>query len=234
VPGGSFSFYGPYIYSYSYADLRNQAGNFFSNGGPGNFTYEYKRGQQVFGKVISKGLGKKFGGTMGLLGFLGANAAYFRNQANSLGSLNWLFDAIGNEPIPGLSTTCGGVDCYTATSVGVFYHTGLTQSSFSDVVANAWPWTTGTVTVESLATGPFPSRFVRKGYDNRTVNGEGTIQLVSPVMTHWLASTPAFRYATVGVGIMTLTFAPEPTKVLMLGAGLSLLALLHRAGRRRS
>ncbi len=39
VPGGSFSYYPPYIYSYSYADLKNAAGNFFAGGGPGNFVH---------------------------------------------------------------------------------------------------------------------------------------------------------------------------------------------------
>jgi hypothetical protein len=232
-PGGSFSLYGPYIYSYSYADLRNQAGDFFAGNGYGAFVYEYKpQGAGVAGRVIGKlkPAGKQFGGTMAMLGFIGANAAYYRNGGNSIGSLNWLFDAIGNAA----TTNIGGVDMYTATTLGVFYNIKLSATSFSDVVANAWPWTTGTVTVSSLQRGPFESHFRRTGYDNRTHNGEGTIQLVSPVMTHWLATSPGFQYATVGVGILTLTFAPEPTKVLMLGAGLSLLALLYRAGRGRA
>ncbi len=62
--------------------------------------------------------------------------------------------------------------------------------------------------------------------ENRTDAGKGAIQMVSPLLTHWLQ--PGTKFETGGIGIMKLHFIPEPSKAMFLAAGLSVLAVLYR------
>jgi hypothetical protein len=64
------------------------------------------------------------------------------------------------------------------------------------------------------------------GYDNRTPLGKGTLQLVSPLLTHWLQ--PGFSKETGGIGILRLRFIPEPEASLMLLVGVCALGILLR------
>ena len=103
-------------------------------------------------------------------------------------------------------------------------------------VVTAWgfPWTTGTVSITATA-GPFPKLFGRQGYDNRTSQGLGTIQLVAPQLARWNFPDrdPPWDRATGTIGILKLTFfAPEPSRWLLLGAGLGFLMLVYRVTRR--
>ena len=59
--------------------------------------------------------------------------------------------------------------------------------------------------------------------------GSGAVQLVSPMLTHWVSVGEA---STAAIGILKLTFVPEPSSLMMLGAGASLLGLLSLARRR--
>ncbi|MGE4651653.1 MAG: hypothetical protein AAEJ53_12260, partial [Myxococcota bacterium] len=77
--------------------------------------------------------------------------------------------------------------------------------------------------------GPNKTIEQRKGFDSRTVNGSGTLQLVTPVLTRWLQ--PAAQFETGGVGVLRFTFAPEPRAWMALVSGLSVLAVLYRARR---
>ena len=70
----------------------------------------------------------------------------------------------------------------------------------------------------------FPEHLVRTGYDNRTSQGVGTIQLVTPHLTNWVTSD--FQFAAIGV--LRLEFAPEPPSGLLLLAGAGLLGALYR------
>jgi hypothetical protein len=225
VPGGSFSAYFPYIYSYTYADLKNAAGSFFGGGGPGNFSYDYKG----LAKLVVKQGTNRFGGTMKLLGQFYSIGAYYRNKGLSIGAFGWLFDRVG-----GGGYYSGTVLTYPKTSKLAFTlkHTVLKQTRTSTVIANYVGWTTGTATVTATARGPFPSVMQRKGYDYRTSKGlVGNIQLVSPLLTFW--RTPNFNTETASIGIMKLMFyVPEPAKGMMLFAGVSLLGLLYRVNRR--
>ena len=81
----------------------------------------------------------------------------------------------------------------------------------------------------ALGRGPFLSIQRRAGADNRTGAGMGSIQLVAPMLTHWLG--PEEDVDTEGIGILNLAFVPEPEKALMLVAGISLLGLLYRSRR---
>ncbi|MBW2696691.1 MAG: hypothetical protein JRE70_09485 [Deltaproteobacteria bacterium] len=232
VPGGSFSYYFPYIYSYSYADLRNAAGNFFGGGGPGSFTFSLFEGTDPpapAGKVTVTAGANQFGGTMRLLGFYRTNNAYKRSVGSSIGlSSNWLFTYVG----AGYNTTG-----YTATGTNIGFNTGVGAAYTGFVKATAFPWTTGIASV-TAARGPattFMSYMKRSGYDNRTAGGSGHIQLVSPMLTHWTCPACGTDWETAGIGVMHLEMqVPEPANTIMLAAGISLLGLVYRATHRRS
>jgi hypothetical protein len=70
----------------------------------------------------------------------------------------------------------------------------------------------------------FPEHLVRTGYDNRTSQGVGTIQLVTPHLTDWITSD----LQSAAIGVLRLEFAPEPPSVLILLAGAGLLGALYR------
>jgi hypothetical protein len=108
----------------------------------------------------------------------------------------------------------------------------LLETNTNYFSASALPWTTGAAHASALG-GPFFSRFGRTGYDNRTaIGGEGKIQLVSPMLTHWRTPAALVDYHTSSIGKLTLTFAPEPTSAMLLVAGVSVLGLVYRAGRK--
>jgi hypothetical protein len=103
-----------------------------------------------------------------------------------------------------------------------------------EVISVGFSWTTGTVSVTATE-GPFPTRLRRSGYDNRTANGLGTIQMVTPQIVKWdfpNRSEPWDRY-TGAIGILRIKFVPEPYGWGMLAAGLGLLTVLYRVQTRR-
>jgi hypothetical protein len=225
---GEFNNIPPYLYSYTYATLRNDIGTFFAGGGLGAFNKKYVQGANTLAKITVKAGGNKFGGVMRLLGQLTTKVCYFRNGGCSLGRNDWRYDAVGTAA----STVAGNVTMgYVAAYSAMYYHTALNQSFTVMVRGYRFPWTTGSVTVSGL---DYPHVTVerRKGYDNRTALGKGTIQLVTPVLTRWTIGGSADQF-TGGVGILRLRFVPEPGKWMLLAAGLSLLGVLYR-GRRRS
>ena len=72
----------------------------------------------------------------------------------------------------------------------------------------------------------FPTRLARSGYDNRTPGGAGTIQMVTPRLTHWATGA---HWGDIAV--LRLQFAPEPGSWLLLAAGAGALAVLRRVRR---
>jgi hypothetical protein len=104
----------------------------------------------------------------------------------------------------------------SSTSLGITYP--------SVAVVTGFPWTTGQVSVEAAGGYGFPTALVRSGYDNRTAQGVGTIQLVAPRLTHWAGGS---HWGD--VAILNLIFVPEPKAWLMLVAGLGFLGAVHRA-----
>lgn len=220
---GEFNNIFPYLYSYTYATLRNDAGSFFAGGGPGSFNVKYYQGKNPVAQAKVSAGPNRFGGVMRLLGQLTTRVCYFRNGGCSLGGADWRYDAVGAQPYTAGGVVTGG---YIATAIEYYYHTNLMQTNTLFVSGSRFPWTTGTVSVTAKYRGPHPTVEVRKGYDNRTPLGKGTIQLVTPLLTRWLL--PGFNYETGGVGVMRLQFVPEPGRLLLLVGGLATLGLLYR------
>jgi hypothetical protein len=224
-PGGSFSYYFPYAYSNSYADLRNAAGNFFGGGGgpPAGWSFTKTEGGHNAGSINVTAGSNQFGGTMNLLGFYFTNRWYPPGGSGTtlVISSTWKLQAVGGGKASTVATGfhSSGTNYTFRTFVGAVY-TGF-------VVATAFPWTTGTATVTATR-GPFYTAMKRSGYDNRTTSGAGNIQLVSPMLTHWTCPACGTDYETGAIGVMNLTFVPEPSRSLILLAGISMLGLLYR------
>jgi len=216
----------PYIYSYTYATLRNDAGVFGPGQGPGSFSLPHKSAGKTVAKVVVKQGAAKFGGTMRMLGQLTSKACYYRQGGCSIISPNWRYEAIGAA-----ARTNGGVvtQGYIASwCVGTLIECyWFPTSSILRLSGSRFPWTTGSVTVTAKGRGPHKTVHYAKGYDNRTpTSGYGTIQLVSPTLTRWLQ--PCCNFETGGIGILRIKFVPEPRAWVTLIAGVSCLGVLYR------
>jgi hypothetical protein len=222
---GEFRAYYPYVYSYTYATLRNDAGVFGPSKGPGSFNLVYSQGTQPIASINVRQGGAKFGGTMKMLGALKTNTCYYRNGDCSIGKFNWRYEAVGAPAYTYGDVVTHG---YLATYRVYLYPRTLVRSTL-DVEGLRFPWTTGSVTVTATGRGPHKTVHYAHGYDNRnttTPSGLGTIQLVSPVLTRWLQ--PAINYETAGISILRIKFVPEPQTWVMLVAGVLFLGLGYR------
>jgi hypothetical protein len=231
---GSFIGTGPYLYSYSYATWRNDAGSFGQGQGffstaatPATLTFQNKAGGTFVATARIKRGTNRFGGVMRLLGQFETKVCYFYGGGCGLGYGTWVYEAIGDA-----AYKSGGVvtSSYTTNFSFTYYNTALASIAKYDIVAQRFPWTTGTVTVAATGRGPHKTWEQRKGFDNRTAtSGMGTVQLVSPILTQWLAqSANAPKFETGGIAVMQIKFVPEPGALSGLVAGLSLLMVLRR------
>jgi hypothetical protein len=230
---GSFIGEGPYLYSYTYANLRNDAGDFgpgkgfFSTAvGTSTLNFNQKAGGITVQKVTVKKGSNSFGGVMKLLGTYSNKVCYFYAGGCGLGYGTWGYQNIGAA-----GYKSGGVvtASYTTQFVQIYYNTAIATFAKYNVVEQRFPWTTGTVTVEATKRGPNKTFEQRKGFDNRDASGYGTVQLVSPLLTQWLAqSANAVKMETGGIGIMQVKFIPEPGGFASLIAGVSMLMVLGR------
>ena len=97
------------------------------------------------------------------------------------------------------------------TGTGMYYNTALMQTGVVSGKNTAFPWTTGTVTATGFRRpgGYPPNDMKRTGYDNRTTpTGEGTIQLVTPLLTHWI--NPTFNdNDSAAIAILRIVFGPD-------------------------
>jgi hypothetical protein len=227
---GEFAVLYPFVYSYTYATLRNDVGVFGPGSGPGSFNLLYKVPPNLTAASINVTQGAaKFGGTMRMLGALTTKACYYRSGGCSLGTKNWRYEAIGASASTFMGVVTRG---YQALYTAFYYHSALMQKSTINVVGSRFPWTTGSVTVIATGRG-HKTRHYAQGYDNRnttTPTGKGIVQLVTPVLTKWLQ--PCCNYETGGVGILRIKFIPEPQMWTMLVAGASLLGVGYRMRRR--
>jgi hypothetical protein len=225
----------PYIYSYTYATIRNNKGVFGPGQGPGSFTYKYlpvegkASGSTVASIMVAKGT-NQFGGTMRMLGAMTTKVCYWLRAGGggcSLGEHNWRYEAIGASA---QHVNSAGVLTMGAiyTHYERYYNTAQGAYSAITLSGSRFPWTTGTVTITAIARGPHKTVHYAHGYDNRNTTtglGKGTIQLVSPVLTRWFGSVD---YETGGIGVLRIKFIPEPQTWVMLVAGVSLLGVATR------
>jgi hypothetical protein len=229
---GEFGANHPYLYSYTYATLKHEAGFFGPGSGPGDFSVVNKEGGITVARMKNKAGAAKFGGTMTMLGNLTSKACYYRNGGCSLDDRVWRYDAIGTS-----AQTLNGVvtNGYVATYALYCYPPHPTYCEyyyFVIVEGSRFPWTTGSVTVTAVGRGAHKTLHYAHGYDNRnttTPSGKGTIQMVSPVLTRWLR--PGANFDTGGIGILRIKFIPEPHGSAMLIAGAAFMVLLYRCRR---
>jgi hypothetical protein len=233
---GSFIGEGPYLYSYTYADLRNDAGSFgagkgfFSAAAPtATLTFQNNQGQNVFAKITVKRNANRFGGVMKLLGTYRNKVCYFYGGGCGLGIGTWGYQDIGTPGYKSAGTGSKVVTAsWTTTFEQVYYNTALTTFAKYDVVEQRFPWTTGNITLSATARGPNKTFEKRVGFDNR-VGGVGTVQLVSPLLTQWIGQFgAAAKFETGGIGVMQIKFIPEPGGIAPLIAGISMLWVLRR------
>ncbi len=169
-----------------------------------------------------------------MLGAFTTKVCYFRVGGCSLDEINWRYEAIGAA-----AQTYNGVVTkgYVVTfliggnSFECFFY-GLDCRLLS---GSRFPWTTGSVTVKATGRGPRKTIHYAHGYDNRTTtvmsgvtNVNGTIQLVTPIITRRLVSAAGFDFETGGIGILRIKFVPEPQTWALLIAGISLLGVGYR------
>ncbi len=226
--GASLETYGVYRWEVHFADLRNEAAAFSKSGGDGSFGPIVRKGMKIAKRSVTQTTGKnRFGGTMQLLGSYGDNEGYFNASigVTSVFYYNWLFNHLGAD---GQATDMGVVTRgYVRTTPAYGYTVASGGRYTSYVEIEAFKWTTGSVTVTALG-GTFPTILRRKGYDHRTAMGSGVVQLVSPMLSRWTGAENRSRSSTAGIGILKISFAPEPASLLMLGAGAIVLGLLSQ------
>jgi hypothetical protein len=246
---GSFAGDGPYLYSYTYAQLRNDAGSFgagkgfFSTAAATNtVTFLGKAGGTTVRTAKITAGTNRFGGVMQLLGSYTTKVCYFYGGGCGLGYGTWAYELIGAS---GFKDSKAGSPVVTAPATTSFsftyYNTALASIAKYDLVASRFPWTTGTVTVQATKRGQNKTFEQRKGFDTLSTVTNGStkkyyrnVQLVSPILTQWLAqAASAPKFETGGIGVLNFRFVavPEPGVIAGLVAGLSLLAVLHRRRR---
>jgi hypothetical protein len=233
---GSFIGEGPYLYSYTYANLRNDAGSFgpgkgfFSVAAPtATLQFQNKAGGGTVGSVKVKRGTNRFGGVMKLLGTYRNKVCYFYGGGCGLGIGTWGYQDIGTAGYKDSKVGSPVVTAsWTTSFLQVYYNTALSTFAKYDVVEQRFPWTTGTVTLTATGRGPNKTFEQRKGFDNR-VGGVGTVQLVSPLLTQWLGQFgAAAKFETGGIAVMQIKFIPEPPVLTGLAACLLGLAVLKR------
>ena len=224
---GSLPQYPPYQYISTYVSSPNNtnAQPYFGQGfdyGKRTFSFPVYSGTKV--RVAINPGANRFGGTMRILGTMGARRAHEYQNKTFVGTGPSIF---------GLRSRPCSITCYVigggAHLRNQQYETSMGDATTPEVISVGFSWTTGTVSVTATE-GPFPTRLRRSGYDNRTANGLGTIQLVAPQIVKWdfpNRGEPWDRY-TGGIGILRIKFVPEPSGWLMMIAGIAFLSIGHK------
>jgi hypothetical protein len=214
----------PYSKSHSYATFANAPGTFFAGGGPaaGKGTQSHT-GPWSARWIIHEGE-NAFGGTLQLLGKLGANRAW---ASWSIGFGTWSGTNSWNM-IPALGRSKDDPN-NPHTNTNTFTNIPSGHQVTDRRAGSGTPWTTGSVTLY-VTTSYSPTTIRRAGYDNRNASGAGYVQLVTPGLVHWL---PPTRYHRGHIAILKLRFVPEPGALPLLAAGVGALVLLYRLSRRR-
>jgi hypothetical protein len=113
---------------------------------------------------------------------------------------------------------------------GQFSGTFLVTGVLHKVTVDFYAWTPGTVTFAGLTSkGASLPTVTAAGSFNLTANGGGTVTLVSPSKVSIDGSLAQRR--TAGFTSLALSFVPEPSALLLLGAGVVALGLGSRRRR---
>lgn len=224
------------VYVNTHASIANATGAFRAGGGPGYYFGSFPL--ISFGGTwvaISPGE-NQFGGVMRLLegassGGLGSRGVYSDPSPPYPFFLEFSVPTRGVTLLGGKTSQGLAVRTIdTLTSISYYKGVGYPGTTFAnEFIVAGWPWTTGTVTVAAFGDYLYhPSlwgtELRRSGYDNRTPDGAGTIQLVAPHLTVW----NSILRREGAVGVLRLQFAPEPGSLVLLLAGASLLVVLYR------
>jgi hypothetical protein len=200
---------------------RNGAGSFSAGGAPGPATSKpvttTASGSQ-FGVWFS-GTPTKFGGTMQLLADFSAHYGYWNGVKLPLGAVGGNF---------GGRLTATGYQGGTATPPTFFVETVW-----------GFPWTTGAVIAKAppnpyLGGSATAVSLTAMGTDQRTPRGRGRLQLVTPIVVRKRdGNTGGLLQANAGIAVASLQFAPEPSAMLQLAAGLGGLGVIYYCSQRR-
>jgi hypothetical protein len=226
---GSLPLYSPYKYISTYANgLGNGTGFFSPGGGPGKRTFTVPGNGGPGARIAISPGAKQFGGTMRILGAMGARHGHEYKNRLFGGAIPSA--ALSSFRVLGSECT---VTCYATGAQSKFqtyqYQSAMGKATTAYITSLGFPWTTGEVAITATG-GPFPTLFRRNGYDNRTSKGLGTIQMVAPQLVRWEfpnREAPWDRH-TGAIGILRIKFVPEPSGWVMLVAGIGLLVVLYR------
>jgi len=221
---GSRPQYSPYSYISTYAsNARNENGFFGPGFGPGKRTVTFPGSGGPGARVAISPGANQFGGTMRLLGAMGAKRAHSYKNKAFIGTGLSSFGVLGDE--------CT-ITCYATGAQSNFqyhqYQTTMGKATTAYITTLGLPWTTGAVSITATG-GPFPSLFRRTGYDNRTATGLGTIQLVAPQLVRWDFPNRSGTWSrhTGAIGILRIKFVPEPSGWMVLVAGVGFLMVFR-------
>jgi hypothetical protein len=224
--------------------VNNIAGTWSLGGGGGDTTHTVPwRPPEAQYMAVQAG-DNQFGGSIAINGFT-KTVLGIRSPAGTI---------VGILPVPinhGMSSTVSGmqqsprVTALSFTSGSAFWAKGCgapvplsgyhgTGCPFLQPVGASvagLPWTSGTAIAYDTV-GQFNTRLTATGHQSRTAAGaNGTLQLVAPAV---LEIKPLAN--PLGIAIMadmTLTFVPEPTSAMLLGAGALAVVGFYGVRRRR-
>jgi hypothetical protein len=213
-----------YLQSDTYATFVNGSGAFFAGGGPGSILRYYGcgPGPTLCPLVIHNGP-NRFGGAMPLLGRLGGAVKWVASEVSGtfVATSSWnMILALGRNVL--------GDPMNPYTNTGMFYNEVMSWTFTTWKYAKGTRWTTGQVGAFAT-TNAYYTVLYRTGYDNRTADGLGRIQLVTPALTRWTSG--GWSENTGHIGILTIQ-VPEVHGLLLLTAGIGALLGLRRIGRR--
>ncbi len=181
--------------------------------------------QNRIGTGFDFGLGPNggFGGSMPMDGMLSIPEfqSCIENQLGTIGPCKV------TRAVIGAGGSFGAYQSGARTLTGGFWTTGPTRRSWTFFYST-------TLGLTSSARG-FDTR---TGYDDRTPDGAGRIQLISPIRVSSAIFDDrgnAFRVKNVGFAVLTVEFVPEPSELILFAAGVAGLGAIgfsrrHRGG----
>jgi hypothetical protein len=198
------------------------------------------------GVGVSSSTPNRVTGFVGVSGFTGTGTSFvngtfqpptlWRFRVTGIGSPDFSGAPFSGAPLHGplavrgflsVTNTPNASPLYTDFFTAPLTANGTAGLGLGGTVANLrfGQWTAGLVALQGVATsysGTRSTTLSRSGFDARTAGGAGSLQLVTPIRIQ--ASSGALDRG--GFAVLELQFAPEPDRLLLLGSGATVLALL--------